>query len=150
MTDLCDGNDITLTVETSTIIEDTYKDIGYLFQYTRTNPQNNPDPGWIDLAPIGSSKEYVVVDPPGNPVFTGLKNGDKVYFRAVVGNRSYLADERTEWESMDALSPCRAISISMFTIEASLNCKTCVEPAPIAISSTAPVQTAGGVKTINL
>ena len=150
MTDLCDGNDITLTVETSAIIEDTYPDIGYLFQYTLTNPQNNPNPQWIDLAPIGNAKEYVVVDPPSNPVFAGLKNGDKVYFRAVVGDRTYLADERAEWESMDALSPCRAISISMFTVEASLNCKVCTEPKDITISSTASAPLVSNIKTVNL
>jgi len=150
MTDLCDGNDITLTVETSAIIEDTYPDIGYLFQYTRTNPQTNPNAVWIDLAPIGISKEFVIADPPSHPIFDGLRNGEKLYFRAVVGDRTYLINERAEWISMDALSPCRAISISMFTIEASLNCKRCTQPKNIIIASTAAASVVGNIKTVNL
>jgi len=150
MTDLCDGNDITLTVETSAVIEDTYPDIGYLFQYTKTNPQTNPSAVWIDMAPIGSSKQFVIVDPPSHPIFSGLRNGDKIYFRAVVGDKTYLLNERAEWISMDPLSPCRAISISMFLIEASLNCKICTEPKNIIISSSAAAPVVNDIKTVNL
>jgi hypothetical protein len=51
---------------------------------------------------------------------------------------------------MDALSPCRAISISTFLVEASLNCKRCVVPKNIAISSSVPTTTVNNVKTVNL
>jgi hypothetical protein len=150
MANLCDGNDITLKVVASDAIEDIYTDIGYLFQYTLTNPQNNPDPQWIDLAPVGSSTEFVIVDPPYHPLFNGLQNGEKIYFRAVVGDWDYLLDERAEWIDLEPLSPCRAVSISMHLVEASLACQKCTQSKEITIASTAPAPVVDGIKTVNL
>jgi hypothetical protein len=66
--------------------------------------------------------------------FTGAINGQKVFFRVVVGDKDYLLNGRSEWVSLDALSPCRAVSISMFLVEAALNC-VCPTPSKFSIGS---------------
>jgi len=146
---LCDDNDITLKIAASAAIDNYYENAGYLFQYTYDNPFGS-NVRWNDLGGIGKVTEYLIADPPSHPLFDGLQNGDKIYFRAVIGSEAYLRDYRDEWESMDALSPCRAISISAFLVEASLNCKRCTAPKDITISSTVTAPAVNSIKTVNL
>jgi hypothetical protein len=93
---LCDNTDLTLRVETSSTVESYYPDVRYLFKYTYNNPKS-AGVVWTDLGTIGTSTQYVISDPPTDPIFSGLRNGDKVYFRVVVGSEAYLTNYRTDW-----------------------------------------------------
>ena len=141
---LCDDTDMTLKVEASDAITKFYEDIRYLFQYTYD------DVTWHDLGTISNQDWYLIADPPSHPIFSSLQNGDKVNFRAIVGDRDYLMNNRSEWESMSAFNACRAVSISTFRFEAALNCVKCTASKNIAVSSTMPAPVESGIKTVNL
>ncbi|MEE3485526.1 MAG: hypothetical protein VZQ98_14550, partial [Bacteroidales bacterium] len=130
--DLCVDDILTLEAEISDVAKQFYgANIGYLFQYAYEDPTVVDDDKitWYDLSSIQSSGEFVIKDPATHPAFAKIQDGDvlNVYFRVVIGDASYLSNERDEWEHMSALSPCRAISISSIPIVAGLNCAKCSE-----------------------
>ena len=131
--DLCVDDILTLEAEISDVAKQFYgSNIGYLFQYAYEDPTVVDDDKitWYDLSSIQSSGEFVIKDPATHPAFEKIQAGDvlNVYFRVVIGDGSYLSNERDEWEHMSALSPCRAISISSIPIVAGLNCAACSHP----------------------
>ncbi|MDR1761233.1 MAG: hypothetical protein LBR55_02160, partial [Bacteroidales bacterium] len=140
---LCTGTSFTLQAETSTAITTFYGgNPAYLFQYSFDNPSTEANPTWFDLGTIGAITSQTITDPKNHPAFnyeTGPGAGkDKTYFRIVVGEQSYLSGSRAIWETMDALSPCRAVSISAIPVEASVNCP-CLTPNSIKIDATKPI-----------
>ena len=130
--DLCVDDILTLEAEISDVAKQFYgANIGYLFQYAYQDPTIVDDDKiqWFDLSSIQTSGEFVIKDPATHPAFAKIQDGEvlNVYFRVVIGDASYLSNERSEWEKMSALSPCRAISISSIPIVAGLNCAKCSE-----------------------
>ena len=130
--DLCVDDVLTLKAEISDVAKQFYgSNIGYLFQFTYQDPSVVDDDKikWNDLSEIQNNGEFVIKDPATHPAFEKIQEGDvlNVYFRVVIGDKTYLHDDREEWESMSALSPCRAISISSIPIVAGLNCAKCSE-----------------------
>ncbi|MBR4839935.1 MAG: hypothetical protein IK005_05600, partial [Paludibacteraceae bacterium] len=130
--DLCVDDVLTLKAEISDVAKAFYgANIGYLFQYTYQDPTIVDDDkiDWFDLSGIQSDGNFEIKDPATHPAFAKIQDGEvlNVYFRVVIGDATYLKEERSEWESMSALSPCRAISISSIPIVAGLNCAKCSE-----------------------
>ncbi|MEE1541744.1 MAG: hypothetical protein UF067_04685, partial [Paludibacteraceae bacterium] len=130
--DLCTDDLLTLKAEISETAKSFYGNtIKYLFQYTFQDPQkvDDADVKWFDLSEVQDNGAFEIKDPATHPAFSKIQEGEEanIYFRVVIGKGDYLVNNRKEWESMSALSPCRAISISSIPIVAGLNCAACVK-----------------------
>ena len=131
--DLCTDEILTLKAEISESAKNFYgSKLGYLYQYTYDNPETTEASKikWIDLGPIQKNIDFVIDGPANHPAFSPLvtdpaMKGLNIYFRVVIGKSDYLENDRDEWSTMDAQSPCRAISISSIPIVAALNCAAC-------------------------
>ncbi|MCQ2194363.1 MAG: hypothetical protein MJZ28_05365, partial [Paludibacteraceae bacterium] len=159
--DLCTDEILTLKAEISSTAKNFYgSTLGYLFQYTYTDPDVTPaeDIKWVDLGPIQTTSDFVITSPASHDAFKPLLDdpalkGLNIYFRVVIGKSGYLSDSRDEWSTMYALSPCRAISISSIPIVAALNCAACEKPVDPNIQSDDDhkvVKNAKGEKELNL
>ncbi|MBQ0029984.1 MAG: T9SS type B sorting domain-containing protein [Bacteroidales bacterium] len=136
--DLCNDEIMTLNAQISKEAVDYYGGKpGYLFQYTYDDPQTIDETKvkWFDLSEVQNDGSFTITNPAEHKAFIKIKDGSEalVYFRVVIGEASYLKNERAEWESMSALSPCRAISISSIPIIAGLNCAKCYKPSSVDI-----------------
>ena len=148
--DLCTDEVLRLKAQISSTAANYYGDnIGYLFQYTYQDPTvtDADDVTWYDLGSIQNTGTFEINSPAEHEAFAKIQDGDveTVYFRVVIGEATYLANSRDEWEKMNALSACRAISISSIPIEAGLNCPTCTDPKNIIISA-ASITTGAKIK----
>jgi len=130
--DLCTDKPLTLNAQISESAKSYYNNSeGYLFQYTYTDPTTTDADKikWYDLSDIQTDGSFTIVSPADHEAFAPLAAAAKgdlnIYFRVVIGEKSYLKDNRKDWETLDALSPCRAISISSIPIVAALNCAAC-------------------------
>ncbi|MBQ0155507.1 MAG: hypothetical protein KBT22_02895, partial [Bacteroidales bacterium] len=141
--DLCTDEILTLKAEISETAKSFYgSNLGYLYQYTYDNPETTDASKikWVDLGPIQKNGDFVIDGPANHEAFKPLVTdpalkGLNIYFRVVIGKSDYLQNERDEWASMDAQSPCRAISISSIPIVAALNCAACTDPDPVKFSA---------------
>ena len=136
--DLCTDEILTLKAEISESAKNFYgSTLGYLYQYSY-DPED-PD-GWKDLGEIQSDGNFVINGPANHDAFKPLMEdpslkGLNIYFRVVIGKSEYLSEERDTWATMDAQSPCRAISISSIPIVAALNCAACSKPDPLTFDA---------------
>jgi hypothetical protein len=133
--DLCTDKEFILTAKITDAVKQYYKDINYLFQWTKDNPSVVEKPTWHDLGSPSTDDAYVFKNPVNEePFLSGAnKPGSKFFFRLVVGDKSILTTDR-DWEDMNAQSPCRPVSISNIPIVASLNCPVCVAPDEVVIT----------------
>ena len=140
--DLCTDKPLTLKAQISETAKSYYnKNEGYLFQYTYDDPSvvDADQIEWKDLSTIQSDGEFTIQSPADDPAFEPLtkKNSGvlNIFFRVVIGEKTYLANQRKKWEKLSALSPCRAISISSIPIVAALNCAACTDPDKVKFSA---------------
>jgi uncharacterized protein (TIGR02145 family) len=136
---LCTGTSLTLNAVTPPKINQFYLNAGYIFQYTFDDPKTVANPVWTDLGPILTppNTTFTITDPPTHNAFKFPAGRNRVYFRVVIGDRTYLANNRSEWLTQSALSACRSVSFSAIPVEASLYCP-CKTPADIIISPINP------------
>ncbi len=131
---LCSDKEFVLKAVTTKAVKEYYKDIHYLFQWTKDDPSVVEEPVWYDLGAPSTEDTYVFTDPVNEePFLSGAnKPGNKFFFRLVVGDKSVLTTDR-DWEDMNIQSPCRPVSISNIPIVAGLNCPTCVMPNKVNV-----------------
>lgn len=130
--DLCTDKPLTLKAQISDVSKAFYMNKeGYLFQYAYEDPTVDENPNWIDLSEIQDDGSFTITSPADHAAFAPLLDKESgklnVYFRVVIGEKSYLQNKRAVWLNMSALSPCRAVSISSIPIIAALNCAACSE-----------------------
>lgn len=136
LTDLCSDDLLTLVCETSSASSKFFGEtMSYMFQYTYDDPRvtDAEKVNWVSLADetgasILSTSKFEIQNPADHPSFAKIKSGDaqEVYFRVVVGKAETLKDP--EELKVNALSPCRNISVCIKCLEAGLNCDKCTEP----------------------
>ena len=133
--DLCTDKEFILTAKITDAVKQYYKDINYLFQWTKDDPSVVDKPEWHDLGSPSTSDAYTFVSPANEEPFLSIKNQPKTnfFFRLVVGDKVTLTTDR-DWEDMNAQSPCRNVSISDIPIIASLNCAKCYTPEKVEIT----------------
>ncbi|MBQ8019587.1 MAG: T9SS type B sorting domain-containing protein [Paludibacteraceae bacterium] len=124
--DLCTDKEFILTAKITDAVKQYYKDINYLFQWTKDDPSVVEKPEWHDLGSPSTNDAYTFVSPANEEPFLSIANQPKTnfFFRLVVGDKVTLTTDR-DWEDMNAQSPCRNVSISDIPIIASLNCAAC-------------------------
>ena len=134
--DLCTDKEFILTAKITDAVKQYYKDINYLFQWTKDDPSVVEKPEWHDLGAPSTNDAYTFVSPANEEPFLSIKNQPKTnfFFRLVVGEKSTLTSTTREWEDMNAQSPCRNVSISDIPIIASLNCAKCYTPEDMEIT----------------
>ncbi len=136
LTDLCTDDLLTLVCETSSASSKFFGEtMSYMFQYTYDDPRvtDAEKVNWISLtdetgASILTTSKFQIKNPADHPSFAKIKSGEaeEVYFRVVVGKAETLKDP--EELKVNALSPCRNISVCIKCLEAGLNCDKCTEP----------------------
>jgi len=133
--DLCTDKEFILTAKITDAVKQYYKDINYLFQWTKDDPSVVEKPEWHDLGAPSTNDAYTFVSPANEEPFLSIKNQPKTnfFFRLVVGDKVTLTTDR-DWEDMNAQSPCRNVSISDIPIIASLNCAKCYTPEDMEIT----------------
>ena len=133
--DLCTDKEFILTAKITDAVKQYYKDINYLFQWTKDDPSVVEKPEWHDLGSPSTNDAYTFVSPANEEPFLSIKNQPKTnfFFRLVVGDKVTLTQDR-DWEDMNAQSPCRNVSISDIPIIASLNCAKCYTPEDMEIT----------------
>ncbi|MCR5247256.1 MAG: T9SS type A sorting domain-containing protein [Paludibacteraceae bacterium] len=131
---LCSDKEFVLKAVTTTAVKKYYKDINYLFQWTKDNPSVVEKPTWHDLGYPSTDDAYVFKNPVNEEPFLSSVNkpDTRLFFRLVVGDKSVLTTAR-DWEDMNVQSPCRPVSISNIPIVAGLNCPTCVMPNEVNV-----------------
>ncbi len=97
--------------------------VRYLFQWT-TTPSDNTT--WVTYGTPQTSSTFPIPDPISDPAFTGLVDGNQVYFRVIAAS-SDIFSVTTDFNSND---PCRAYSISN-PIEATVVCPACNKPSSV-------------------
>lgn len=133
---LCTGDTLTLNAVVTNSVRDFYEDPYYLFQYTYDDPdlKDAKDITWYNMSEEKTGElylkdgVYVISDPVNHPAFAEVlkENAKEVFFRVVVSRLETLKVP-SELE-VDALSPCRNVSVSSVRIQASLNCAKCSDP----------------------
>ena len=133
--DLCTDKEFILTAKITDAVKQYYKDINYLFQWTKDDPSVVDKPEWHDLGAPSTNDAYTFVSPANEEPFLSIKNQPKTnfFFRLVVGDKVTLTTDR-DWDDMNAQSPCRNVSISDIPIIASLNCAKCYTPEDMEIT----------------
>ncbi len=134
--DLCTDKEFILTAKITDAVKQYYKDINYLFQWTKDDPSVVEKPEWHDLGSPSTNDAYTFVSPANEEPFLSIKNQPKTnfFFRLVVGEKSTLTSPDRDWVNMNAQSPCRNVSISDIPIIASLNCAKCYTPEDMEIT----------------
>jgi len=132
---LCSDKEFILKAVTSEAVKNYYKDVNYLFQWTKDDPTVVEEPEWHDLGSPSTDDSYTFANPVNEEPFLAGANYPETnfFFRLVVGNKETLISERNVWEDMNAQTPCRNVSISSIPVIASLNCPVCVEPDEVVI-----------------
>ncbi len=132
---LCSDKEFVLKAVTTKAVKEYYKDINYLFQWTKDDPSVVEEPVWYDLGSPSTDDAYVFKNPVNEEPFLSSVNkpDTRLFFRLVVGDKSILTTDR-DWEDMNVQSPCRNVSISNIPIVASLNCPVCVAPDEVVIT----------------
>ena len=136
LTDLCTDDLLTLVCETSSASSKFFGEtMSYMFQYTYDDPRvtDAEKVNWISLTDdagvsILTTPKFQIKNPADHPSFAKIKSGEaeEVYFRVVVGKSETLKDP--EELKVNALSPCRNISVCIKCLEAGLNCDRCTAP----------------------
>ena len=131
---LCSDKEFILKAVTSEAVKNYYKDVYYLFQWTKDDPMVVEEPEWHDLGSPSTDDSYTFANPVNEePFLTGANYPEtKFFFRLVAGAKEILISHR-DWEDMNAQSPCRPVSISNIPIVAGLNCPTCVMPNEVNV-----------------
>ena len=131
---LCSDKEFILKAITSEAVKKYYKNVNYLFQWTKDDPSVVEEPEWHDLGEPSTDDSYVFANPADEePFLTGANNPEtKFFFRLVAGDKEILISYR-DWEDMNAYTPCRTVSISDIPVVAGLNCPACVEPEEVVI-----------------
>ncbi len=134
--DLCTDDLLTLEGVTSSAATKFYgESMCYMFQYTYDNPKTTDADkvNWITMSDdagntIFTDSKFKIKDPADHPAFAKIKDGEEaeVYFRVVVGKKATLQDP--DELKVNALSPCRNISVSTMYVTAGLNCAKCTDP----------------------
>ena len=131
---LCSDKEFILKAVTSEAVKNYYKDVYYLFQWTKDDPMVVEEPEWHDLGSPSTDDTYTFANPANEePFLTGANYPEtKFFFRLVAGAKEILISHR-DWEDMNAQTPCRTVSISNIPIIAGLNCPTCVMPNEVNV-----------------
>ena len=131
---LCSDKEFILKAVTSEAVKNYYKDVNYLFQWTKDDPTVVEEPEWHDLGSPSTDDSYTFANPVNEePFLTGVNYPEtKFFFRLVAGDKESLTSGR-EWEDMNAQTPCRNVSISNIPVVAGLNCPTCVMPNEVNV-----------------
>ena len=126
-TESCTADDVSLYVEESKMIQTNIgEDARYLYQYS-TDPEDLES--WKTIA--GPVKDLEYKDLSSIISKEGYEDGDKVYFRVVLGVESILSTPGKIFKPNDA---CGAYSVSE-PIELTIDCPACSEPADPVISA---------------
>lgn len=120
----CDGDDVSLFVNETSMAANFYRDEKrYIFQYTTGNPEDNST--W---KPVPGSK---ISDNPTlknmSAVFEEIDSEEKVYFRVVLGSRETLEDDFGLNYIYNPYEACASYTVSA-PIEALKLCAECTEP----------------------
>ena len=140
----CLGDDVSLNVEKTKMIETNVgPDAHYLYQYS-TNPSDLTS--WKTIA--GPTQDLVLNDLSSLVANEGFVSGDKIYFRTVLGLKSALSDPT---EVYNPNAPCAPYSISD-TIALTIDCPECTEPQQPKITAVGGKVTTSATSytTINL
>ena len=131
---LCSDKEFILKAVTSEAVKNYYKDVYYLFQWTKDDPTVVEEPEWHDLGSPSTDDSYTFANPANEePFLTGANYPEtNFFFRLVAGDKETLTSGR-EWEDMNAQTPCRNVSISNIPVVAGLNCPTCVMPNEVNV-----------------
>jgi hypothetical protein len=131
---LCSDKEFILKAVTSEAVKNYYKDVYYLFQWTKDDPMVVEEPEWHDLGSPSTDDTYTFANPVNEePFLTGANYPEtKFFFRLVAGAKEILISHR-DWEDMNAQTPCRTVSISNIPVVAGLNCPTCVMPNEVNV-----------------
>ena len=131
---LCSDKEFILKAVTSEAVKNYYKDVYYLFQWTKDDPMVVEEPEWHDLGSPSTDETYTFANPVNEePFLTGANYPEtKFFFRLVAGAKEILISHR-DWEDMNAQTPCRTVSISNIPVVAGLNCTTCVMPNEVNV-----------------
>ena len=131
---LCSDKEFILKAVTSEAVKNYYKDVYYLFQWTKDDPMVVEEPEWHDLGSPSTDDTYTFANPVNEePFLTGANYPEtKFFFRLVAGAKEILISHR-DWEDMNAQTPCRTVSISNIPVVASLNCPVCVMPNEVNV-----------------
>ena len=131
---LCSDKEFILKAVTSEAVKNYYKDVYYLFQWTKDDPMVVEEPEWHDLGSPSTDDTYTFANPVNEePFLTGAYYPEtKFFFRLVAGAKEILISHR-DWEDMNAQTPCRTVSISNIPVVAGLNCPTCVMPNEVNV-----------------
>ncbi len=131
---LCSDKEFILKAVTSEAVKNYYKDVYYLFQWTKDDPMVVEEPEWHDLGSPSTDDTYTFANPANEePFLTGANYPEtKFFFRLVAGAKEILISHR-DWEDMNAQTPCRTVSISNIPIIAGLNCPACVMPNEVNV-----------------
>ncbi len=146
---LCTGDELVLEAKIKAKEYFEKPRAGYLFQFTKKDlddPFFDPIDDWEDLGEVQYEDTYTISDPVTHKAFVGVDNKEKVRFRVVVGEYEYLKNQRSLWETLDELSPCRNISFSTIPVEVALNCDMCepVDKASIISADPSTLVTVNG------
>lgn len=98
----------------------------YLFQYTKTP---DVESSWVQIGNPSKNSTYTISNPKESSIFSGVKQGESVYFRVVAGTASTLASTA----NFSQTNYCKNYSISP-SVEAIMDCPTCTEPKPLTIT----------------
>ena len=131
---LCSDKEFILKAVTSEAVKNYYKDVYYLFQWTKDDPMVVEEPEWHDLGSPSTDDSYTFANPVNEePFLTGANYPEtKFFFRLVAGAKEILISHR-DWEDMNAQTPCRTVSISNIPVVVGLNCTTCVMPNEVNV-----------------
>ena len=98
----------------------------YLFQYTKTP---DVESSWVQIGSPSKNSTYTISNPKESSIFSGVRQGESVYFRVVAGTASTLASTA----NFSQTNYCKNYSISP-SVEAIMDCPTCTEPKSLTIT----------------
>lgn len=134
----CNGADITLHAQETPTLKSFYLvDLGYLFQYNTSNP-DDPDfkKKWENLTPKSIAESSY--EQPISAIVKKIKEATKgreypnLYFRVVAGNSDIINNTIASTNYFNPNDPCSDLSISE-PIVLEIDCPTCTEPADFSI-----------------
>ncbi|MCQ2189239.1 MAG: hypothetical protein MJZ00_04935, partial [Paludibacteraceae bacterium] len=141
----CDGidNKVDLFVNPSKMLKDYYKDLHYIYQYSKTPDDKK---SWKNIE--GPIEEDVLEGKVAGVISSlGLEDGDELYVRVVAANKTEMALHTDNYYNPD--DPCGSFSISP-AIKVEISCPRCTPSKEIEISSDVASTTVRGKKTVRL
>ncbi|MBK8806300.1 MAG: hypothetical protein IPO21_06525 [Bacteroidales bacterium] len=132
--DVC-SDQFNLVSKASDMLKNFYnKDPYYLYQWSKT--PNDPL-SWKNIGTPITLDNTTILDPQSHAAFTGVSEGDKVYFRVIAAASSTFASN-TNFQAPNYANindPCKNYSVSD-PIEATYVCPACTEADPVTVTPT--------------